>query len=324
MPVVNFTDCFWTALRLAVTTLISLAVVSVDAQERYPSRAVEVIVPWGPGGGADLLGRLVAKWFESEFKSPFSVINLPGATGSIGTSRMLQNGADAHAIAVLTGDTLGLAAFPDLQLKLNEIVALGIMIRQPSGLFAKANGPLKSWGDVVGVANAKPDTVTVAITGANSPDEATINCLGSNGVRMVSVPYAKPDERYASVLGGHVDLLYEQAGDVKGQLDSKVLRPLIFFATRRLPPPFDDVPVSAEFGYEVLLPQMRAIIANARANPERLAVLSAALDRLAATPEFAAYLRDQYALPGSYLSRRDAHRFLEGEVGAFKLMLKKR
>jgi tripartite-type tricarboxylate transporter receptor subunit TctC len=288
------------------------------AQDKYPSRPVEIIVPWGPGGGADVLGRLVAKWFERELKVPFPVINAPGATGTMGIHRMVQQGADAHTIAVMTGDSLPLAAISNPQLKANEITALGIMIRQPSGLFAKADGPFKSWEDVVAAAKAKPGTISVAITGANSPDELTVNYLGTKGVSMVNVGYTKPGERYAAVIGGHVNLLYEQAGDVKGQLESKALRPLIFFAAKRLPAPFADVPVSADFGYDILLPQMRAIIAHAGAAPDRLATLAASLDRFAATPEFQAYLRDQYALPDSYLPRREAQRFLDGEVDAFR------
>jgi tripartite-type tricarboxylate transporter receptor subunit TctC len=301
--------------------LIACAAGGVQAQEKYPSRPVEMVVPWGPGGGADILGRLTAKWLETELKAPFPVFNAPGATGSIGIQRMVQNGGEAQAIAVLTGDTLGLAALPTPQLKLGEITALGIMIRQPSGLFAKGDGPFKTWEDVVAAAKAKPDTVTVAITGANSPDEATVNYLGTKGVKLVNVAYAKPGERYTAVIGGHVSLLYEQAGDVKGQLAAKQLRPILFFATKRLPAPFADVPVSAELGYEVLLPQMRAIVAHAGADPKRLDLIAASLDRFAQTPEFTAYLADQYALPDSYIPRKDAQKFLEGEVTAFRKML---
>lgn len=297
------------------------AAAPAQSPERYPLRAVEVIVPWGPGGGADVLGRLVAKWFESEFKSPFVVINLPGATGSIGLNKMIQTGGDAHAIAVMTGDTLGLTAQPDAPFKLADIVALGVMIRQPSGFFARGEGPLQSWGDVVAASKLRPGGVTVAMTGPNSPDEATVNYVASRGVPMTNVPYARPGERFAAVLGGHVDLLYEQAGDIKGQLDSRGLRPLLFFTTRRLPAPFADVPVSAELGYEVLLPQTRTIVARAGVDPRRLAALAASLDRFAATPEFANYLRDQYALHDSYIPQRNAQRFLDGEVEALKKVL---
>ncbi|MBI3373049.1 MAG: tripartite tricarboxylate transporter substrate binding protein [Betaproteobacteria bacterium] len=308
-------------MLISLLSAVALWPQPARAQDRSPSRPVEVIVPWGPGGGADVLGRLVAKWLETDFKSTFVVINLPGATGSIGIGKMIQGGADARAIAVLTGDTLGLTAQPDSPFKLSDIVALAIMIRQPSGLFSKTDGPYKSWSDVQAAAKANPAGVTVAMTGPNSPDEATVNYLVSKGLRMTNVPYARPGERYAAVLGKHVDLLYEQAGDIKGQLDSKALRPLLFFASQRLPAPFADVPVSVELGYDILLPQTRTIVARAGTDPRQLAAFAASLDRFAGTPEFANYLRDQYALPDSYIAQRDAQKFLEGEVDALKKVL---
>ena len=121
----------------------------VYAQERYPSKPVELIVPWGPGGGADILGRIVAKWLETDFKASFTVVNLPGATGTIGLQKMVANGGDAHSIGVLTGDTLTMAAFADSPFRLGEIVALSVMIRQPSGLFVRTDGRYKSWEELV-------------------------------------------------------------------------------------------------------------------------------------------------------------------------------
>ncbi len=315
-------SCKKFARALVVTMFAPAYAAPAVAQDRYPSKPVEVVVPWGPGGGADILGRFIAKWMEADLKGSFPVINLPGATGSIGLQKMVAGGNDAHAIGVLTGDTLTMAAFPDSPFKFGEIVALGVMIRQPSGLFARGEGRFKSWADVIAADKTKPGSVTVAITGANSPDEATVNYLASKGLKLISVPFARPGERYTSVLGGHVDLLYEQAGDIKGNLDSKAMRPLIFFATQRLQAPFGDVPVSAELGYDILLPQMRAIVAKAGTDPRRLEMLSASLGRYAATPEFASYLRDQYAQPDSYIPMKDAQRFLEGEISAFQKVLR--
>ncbi len=288
------------------------------AQERFPSKPIELVVPWGPGGGADILGRLVAKWLEGDLKATVPVINSPGATGAIGVARMVANGADGHSIAVLTGDTLALATVPESTFRFPDVVALGVMIRQPSGIFTRADAPYKTWNDVIAAARANPGKISVAITGPGSPDEATVVHVSSKGAPLTSVGYTRPGERFAAVLGGHVDLLYEQAGDVKGHLESKALRPLIFFATQRLPAPFADVPVSAEFGYEILLPQMRAIIARSSLDPRRLAALAASLDRYAQTPEFATYLKDQYALADSYVPQKDAQRFLEGEVAAMR------
>ena len=268
-------------LTAFVMASMLLAPGGAQSQERFPAKPIEMIVPWGPGGGADILGRLVAKWMETDLKATVPVINMPGATGAIGVGRMVQNGADAHSIAVMTGDTLALATGSDSTFKFQDVVALGVMIRQPSGFFARVDGPYKTWNDVIAAAKANPGKISVAITGPGSPDEATVAHVSAKGVPLTSVGYTRPGERYTAVLGGHVDLLYEQAGDVKGYLESKQLRPLIFFATQR-------------------------------------AALSASLDRYAQTPEFAKYLSDQYALPDSYVAQKDAQKFLDGELAAMR------
>lgn len=304
--------------RFILAGLLAILAGSAGAQERFPWKPVEMMVPWGPGGGADILGRLVGKWMEADLKTPVPVINMPGATGAIGIARMVQNGADGHAIGVMTGDTLALATTTDTTFRFQDIAALGVMIRQPSGFFARADGPYKTWNDVVAAAKANPGKITVAITGPGSPDEATVAHVGAKGVPLTSVGYTRPGERYTAVLGNHVDLLYEQAGDIKGYLESKTLRPLIFFSTQRVAAPFADVPVSSEFGYEILLPQTRTIITRAGIDPKRLETLAASLERYARSPEYAAYLRDQYALPDSYVAQKDAQKFLEAELAAMR------
>jgi tripartite-type tricarboxylate transporter receptor subunit TctC len=288
------------------------------AQERYPARNVEMIVPWGPGGGADVLGRTVARWLETDMKATVPVINQPGATGLIGIGKMISAPNDGHTIAVLTGDTALMLTAPTTSVKIADLAVLGVMVRQPSGLFLKSDSRFKSWDDVVAEARAKPGTVTVATTGPNSPDEATLDFLATKGIRMTSVGYTKPGERYAAVLGGHVDLLYEQAGDIKGHLDSRALRPILFFAPQRLATPFAEVPVSSEQGYEVLLPQFRAIVARAGTDPKRIAALSESLERFAASPEYANYLREQLALSDSFIPARGAQAFLQQELDAMQ------
>ena len=291
------------------------------AQSAYPANPVEMIVPWGPGGGADTIGRITARWLEKDFNMPFTVLNMPGATGSIGLNRMILNGSKGYSIGVMTGDTLSLDAFPNSQFKLTETIPLAVMIRQPSGLFAKFDGPFKSWDDVITAAKINPGSINVAITGPNSPDEATVNYLDSKGIKLVSIPYTKPSDRYVSVLGGQVELLYEQAGDIKSHIDAKKIRPLIFFATKRLPPPFAEIPVSVEYGYDILLPQTRSIIAKKGVDANILAALSDSLNRFAASPEYIAYLKDQYALPDSYIPMKDAQVFLNNELISFKAVV---
>ena len=304
--------------------LVSLSYINPSyAQKVYPAGPIELIVPWGPGGGADVMGRLAARWLESDLKTNVVVQNAAGATGSIGLNKMIQNGATGYSIGVMTGDTLSLGAFPKSPFNFSDVTPLAVLIRQPSGLFINFDSPIKSWDDLIAAAKLKPNSLNVAITGPNSPDESTVNYLGTKGIKLVSIPYPKPSERYIAVLGNQVELLYEQAGDIRGHLDAKKLRPLIFFASKRLPPPFADVPVSSDYGYDILLPQTRSIVAKKGVDPKTLQILANSLNKFSTTPEFSNYLKEQYALPDSYIPMTEANAFLENELAIFKKLTTK-
>ncbi|GAP37979.1 tripartite tricarboxylate transporter substrate binding protein [Piscinibacter sakaiensis] len=291
------------------------------AQERYPSRPIEMIVPWGPGGGADVLGRIVGRWLETDLKTPVPVSNLAGASGMIGLGRLAQLPADGHALAVLTGDSLMMAASPAPTFRIAETTALAVLVRQPSGLFLPPGGRYKSWDDVVKALQAKPGSVTVAITGPNTADDLTVRYLASRGLSLVGVPYTKPGERYAAVVGGHVDLLYEQAGDLRGFLDAGQLKPILFFAEQRLAAPFADVPVSRELGYEILLPQVRALLVRSGTDTQRLQALSRSIERFVASPEYRQFIEQQLALPDSFLPLARAQPFLQSELEVSRKLL---
>jgi tripartite-type tricarboxylate transporter receptor subunit TctC len=239
----------------------------------------------------------------------------------IGIGKIVSGPGDGHQVAVLTGDTAMAIATPGAQVKANEIAMLGVMVRQPSGLFVRGDSRFKTWDDVVAEAKAKPGSINVATTGPNSPDEFTLAVLASKGVKLTPVGYTKPAERYAAVIGGHIEVLYEQAGDVKGHIDGKALRPILFFAPARMPAPFADVPVSGSYGYDVLLPQFRGLVVKAGTDPKRIAALSDSLERFSKSPEYATYLRDQLALPDSFIPAQGAQAFLQQETEAMQKVM---
>lgn len=292
-----------------------------QAQEKFPSKPIDVIVPWGPGGGADLLGRILARWLETDLKVSAPVLNYAGASGMIGLGKFTAAAADGYTVAILTGDSLMMAATGNPGFKMTDSVTLGVLVRQPSGIFASVNSRFKSWQDVVTAVRAKPGSVSLAITGPNTADDLTAQYLISKQVSLGGVPYTKPGERYSAVMGGHVDLLYEQAGDVRSFLDAGQLRPLIFFAPKRLPPPFSDVPVSTEFGYEILLPQVRAVLAKAGTDPQRLHELGASVERFTKSSEYIKFIEQQMALPDSFMPAKLAQTFLQSELEASRKLL---
>jgi tripartite-type tricarboxylate transporter receptor subunit TctC len=278
----------WMRLPAALALAASAWVTGVAvAQDRYPSRPIEFIVPWGTGGGADQVARKLGQLLEPELKVSLPVINVPGATGQTGHAKLMSANPDGYTIEVMTGDTFALLADPGAKLKLADFIPLGIVIQQASGYFAAENGPYKTWADVEKAAKEQP--LKVAVTGFNSPDDITVNYFVAKGLKLNSVPYAKPSERYTSVLGGHADLLYEQAGDVRNFVDTKQIRPLIFFYGSKVDA-FPNVPVSTALGHNITLPQFRVILVKAGTDPSHVKLLSDAIAKAAASAEFKAYL----------------------------------
>jgi putative tricarboxylic transport membrane protein len=280
------------------------------AQEKYPDHPVNFIVPWGPGGGADLLARTGGKIMGQDLGASFPVINVPGATGMTGMTKLLTAPADGYSLAVLIGDTYALLAGPHPAFTEDQVTPLGIMIQQPSGMWVNANSPYKTWQDVV--AAAKEKTLKVAMLGFGSADDITINYLKSKGLKLEAIPYAKPGLRYTSILGSNADLLYEQTGDVRSYFDGGKIRPLIFFYPHRLDiPQFANVPVGGEFGYNVTLPQFRSIVIKAGTDPKIVKALADELGKVAQTAEFKSYLQQQYADPNSYVPMDKAREFMD-------------
>jgi tripartite-type tricarboxylate transporter receptor subunit TctC len=249
---------------LASFILVGL-IAPVQAQD-YPSRPIEFIVPWGPGGGADQVARKAAKIMEPKLKVSLPVINVAGATGVTGLNKMLTAEPDGYTISIMTGDTFGMLATTQPKWGLDDFVPLAIMIRQPSALFVAEGGKFKSWADVEAAAKAGP--LKVAITGFGSPDDMTVNYFNKKGMKLVSVPFPRPGERYSAILGGHADILYEQLGDVRSFLDGKQMRPVLIFADAKFKA-FPDVPVSKELGHDIVMPQFRMVTVRRGPIPSR-------------------------------------------------------
>jgi tripartite-type tricarboxylate transporter receptor subunit TctC len=120
-----------------------------------------------------------------------------------------------------------------------------------------------------------------------------------------------------SVIGGHVDALYEQAGDVRQFVNSKQIRPIIIFGKERLAA-FKDIPSSYELGYKIALPQFRSYVVKAGTPPDRVKMLSDAMAKVAAEPEFKKFLDENYSAKGSFLPADQAEAYFKQQLADMK------
>jgi tripartite-type tricarboxylate transporter receptor subunit TctC len=301
---------------LVVGAMLACVAGAVSAQEKYPSRPVEVIVPWGAGGGSDQTARMIAKYLEADLKASFPVVNVPGASGVTGVQKLLLNPADGYSLGV-SGDYYAILGSPKAKWKLSDFIPIAIVINQAGAIFVAKDSRFKTWADVEKEARAKPNSLKIAMAGYGIIDEIHTNYLLAKGIKLNVVPYNNPSERYVSILGGHVDLLYEQAGDLKSYINNHQMRPLLSVTAQRFPL-YPDVPTTVENGYNITVPQVRWVYMKAGTPPSRVKVIADSLERMSRTPEFKAYLASEYADPASFVPLSKARGFLQQMIDSVR------
>ena len=309
------------ALPVLVILALGLLAAPVAAQEKYPSRPIDFVVTWGAGGGADAMARQLGSLSQPLLGVALPASNVPGASGNTGLAQVLSGKPDGYTLATYIQDTLMTLPMGLARYKVDDLEWITRTQVADSFLFVRADGPFKTIQELFKHAEANPGKLRVASTGFGTVDDVTVKFLEKRGYKMITVPYPKPGERYAAALGGHTEVLYEQAGDVLQYLKAGQLRPLIIFAERRHPA-FPDVPASRELGLDITLPQFRGVVAKKGTPPDRVKILGDAFHKAMETPEWKKFAEEWYFRPDSYQSAADFTKWVAGEVATLERLVK--
>jgi tripartite-type tricarboxylate transporter receptor subunit TctC len=307
---------------ICAVLLVTVAVApQLAAQEKYPNRPIDFVVPWGTGGGADAMARQIGTLGQPFLGVALPVSNVPGASGNTGLAQVLTGKADGYTIGVYIADTLATIPTGLARHKVEDFDWIARTQVADSFLFVKADSPFRTIQELFRHAHANPGKLRVASTGFGSLDDVTVLYLAHKGYKMTTVPYPKPGERYAAALGGHTEVLYEQAGDVQQYVKAGQLRPLIIFAEKRHPA-FPDVPASKELGLEVYLPQFRGIVARKGTPPDRMQALGEAFRKASETPGWKKFAEEWYNRSDSYMGAEKFGSWVAGEAATLDRFVK--
>ena len=273
---------------LAATALAVGLAAGVTGAQEFPSRPIDMIVNFGPGGGADGMGRTVARLLSPLLGVPVPASNVAGAAGNTGLTKVVGAKGDGYTIGTMTGLTVSSWASGMGSLTPDDFSYLAIVQSSPSMLFVPEDSPFESYQDLLDHTRDHPGEVRVATAGLGTLDDLTLKFLGTKGHEMKNVPYAKPAERYISPLGGHTEVLYEEPGDVAQFLEAGQIRALVIFREERHPR-FPDVPTSFEFGHEISFPNWRAVVTSAEVPDERTQVLNDAMAQVVSHADWKEY-----------------------------------
>ncbi len=308
-------------VRTLACVLLAVAVSQVAAQEKFPNRPIDIICTWGTGGGADTMARQISSLAQPVLGVALPVSNVPGASGNTGMAQVLNARPDGYTIATYIQDTLMTIPMGLARHKVDDFEWIVRTQVADSFLFVKSDSPFRSIQELFKHAQANPGKLRVAATGFGTVDDVTVRFLEKKGYKMTTVPYPKPGERYAAALGGHTEVLYEQAGDVLQYLKAGQLRPLIIFAEKRHPA-FADVPTSKELGFDITLPQFRGLATRKGVPVERVKALADAFARAMQTPQWKKFAEEWYMSPDSFMGHEQFGPWVAGETATLERLVK--
>jgi tripartite-type tricarboxylate transporter receptor subunit TctC len=239
-------------VRLALTALTAIAVSAAALPafaQPFPTRAIRVVVPFGPGGGTDNLARIVEPLVSKELGQQVVIENKPGGGSVIGMDQVARAAPDGYTLVMMDST---IAVNPSLKPlpfdTLNDFVPVSLLATAPVILMAHPKVPAKTLAEFVALAKQQPGKLNYASGGNGSSTHLGGELLKLvAGIDIIHVPYKGTGPAMNDLIGGHVDVMFSGISSARPHLDAGTLRALaVTGETRNAATP--DVPTFAEAG----------------------------------------------------------------------------
>jgi len=271
------------------------------ADDDYPSRAITLVVPYPPGGTADIIGRLVASGLGPEIKQSIIVKNLGGAAGNIAGQSVKNSTADGYTLIV--GNAPLLAINPHLFKDpgfdpVKDFDPITPVAEMPLFLIANKSAPFKTVAEFVDWEKKNPKKATYASGSVGSTTNLAMQLFMKEAdFRALQIPYKGSGPALAALAAGQVPIMFELLPSAMGFIKSGTVNALAV-TSRSRQPTYPDVPTIAESGYPGFnVSSWFGILAPAGTPKSVIAFLNAAIHKVVSTPQFKARLLQLGAAP---------------------------
>lgn len=270
------------------------------AAQAYPSKNVQMIVPYTPGGSADLMSRTIAQRLGETWGRNFIVDNRPGASGMIGTEIAAKAEPDGHT---LLGHTSSYPATAAVRAKLpfdpaRAIIPVGMIARAPMLVAIHPSVPAKNVKELIELAKKHPGKLNYGSSGTGGNNHFSSALFGAAaGVKMVHVPYKGISLAVTAVASGEIEILISSSAALLPQINAGRVRILAVTSLEPSPlfPKLPSVAQSGAPGYEYQL--WWGIFAPAGMAAERIAFINAAINKIVTSADMHKFLDTQGAEP---------------------------
>jgi tripartite-type tricarboxylate transporter receptor subunit TctC len=306
---------------------LAVALAAAFAQSDYPSKAVTMVVPFPPGGVADITARPLAEVMGRYLKQPMIVENKAGAGGGVGMQYVARAKPDGYTV-LLALSSISIIPEADKVLgrdpmfQLNQLVPIARFTADPTVLAVRADSPWRNANDFIEAARKSPGAIPYGSSGNYGTMHVPMEMLSNaTGTKMLHVPFTGAGPAVVALLGGQVDALSTGPSTVMGQVKAGKIRVLATWGDARHPA-LPDVPTLKELGYDAQFSQWTGLFVPAGTPDIVIAKLREAAKSAVADPAFVSSL-GRVDTPIQYLDQPQFRTFWDNDAKKLAEVVKK-
>src|SRR2546421_10396148 len=312
--------------RTALLAAALLSCASLRAQD-YPSKPITMVVPFPPGGVADIVGRPLAAVMQKSLKQPVVVINRTGAGGAVGMAAVAKSAPDGYTILM---GLSSISIFPvsdringkEPPYELKDFAPIALVTADPTVLVVRADGPYHSVKDLVAAAKGKPGKINYSSSGVYGTLHVAMEIFANAaGIKLFHVPYQGGGPAVTALLAGQVEASAQGPAAAIGQIKAGKMRALASWGTERLKL-LPDIPTFKELGYDAEVYILSGLFAPTATPAPILAKLRDAVRQVATSAQFKSAM-DKVETPVSYLDAPEFQRYWDQDAARLKSALEK-
>jgi tripartite-type tricarboxylate transporter receptor subunit TctC len=310
------------------TLLIALLAFCASARAQdYPSKPITMVVPFPPGGVAEIVGRPLASLMEKTLKQPVILINRPGAGGAVGMASVARGPADGYTILM---GLSSISIFPvsdringkEPPYELKDFAPIALVTADPTVLVVRADGPYKTVKDFVEAAKAQPGKINYSSSGVYGTLHVAMEMFANAaGIKLFHIPYQGGGPAVTALLAGQVEASPQGPAAAIGQIRAGKMRALATWGTERLKL-LPEIPTFTELGYDAEFYIWSGLFAPAATPAPIVTKLRRAVREAATSAEFTAAM-EKVSTPVSYLDAPEFQKYWERDAARLKVALEK-
>lgn len=304
--------------------VLGISVGPAFAQAKYPARAIDIYVPYAPGGGTDIMFRNIEKIISQHklVPQPINIVNKPGGGGSIGKAFCLSKPADGYSftcfdIGTVSQQIEGRARWDYRK----DFTYIARLVSDINLIIVKSDSPINNAKDLVEAIKKKgPKSISLGGTATLGPDQfGNIELNRATKLEFNYVPFNSGGEVLTNLLGGHTDAAWANPNECIGQLEAKQVK-IVGVCTEKRSPMFPNQPTMREQGYNVISVQTRSFVAKGGTSPQIVDYWIEVLDKVRKTPEWKKFLADSL-LEDGWLTKGDFFKDAEHDYNTIKTIM---